>query len=334
MSVSRPDLGGGPQPAGRRADGVPVRAAAGATRQRLRRAARPAPFPWGAPTWPDSVERPVPSTGLGDEYRTGWARRYPVRLARAVAVDNVTRPAVHLVASPSVHGAELLGLVDQPVVLAANHASHLDTPLLLSVLPVTMRHRTVVAAAADHFFDRRWKAHVWAGLLNAIPMERQRVSRRSVDQAAELVDDGWNLVIFPEGGRSPDGWQQPFRSWAAYLAVRTGRPVVPVHLAGTHRILPKGTSQLRRVATTVTFGTPLHADDGEDTRRFATRVEAAVAALAAEARTDWWTARRQAAAGTAVSAAQGPDASPWRRAWALPADNGDDDPGRWAVRRR
>lgn len=330
----RPDLGAGPQPTAKRRWASPdaahlLRAAGG----RLRRAGRPGRFPWAAPSWPGTVPRPVPSTRLGDEYPTAWARRYPVRLVRAMVTDNLTRPAVHLLASPLVRGDELLQLAEPPLVLVANHASHVDTPLLLSVLPPNLRHRTVVAAAADHFFDRRWKAHLWAGLLGAIPVERQRVSRRSADEAAALIEDGWSLVIFPEGGRSPDGWQQEFRGGAAYLAVRTGCPVVPVHLEGTYRVLPKD-GRLRRSPTTVTFGNPLHAEEGEDARRFAVRVEQAVAALAVESRTDWWTARRQVAEDAATPDARGPEAAPWRRAWALgPRTAEADDPARWAVDR-
>ena len=130
-------------------------------------------------------------------------------------------------------------MAEAPVIIAANHASHVDTPLLLTTLPVEMRHRTVVAAASDYFFDRTWKAVLWSFALAAIPIERTRVNRRSADTAAELLEDGWNLVIFPEGGRSPDGWTQPFRGGAAYLARRTGRPVVPVYLHGTRDVLPR-----------------------------------------------------------------------------------------------
>ena len=71
------------------------------------------------------------------------------------------------------------------MILAANHASHLDTALLLSVLPSWLRHRTIVAAAADYFFDRHWKAALWSFGLGAIPMERTKVNRRSADLAAE-----------------------------------------------------------------------------------------------------------------------------------------------------
>ena len=165
-------------------------------------------------------------------YDTAWSRRYPVRLARAMVLDNLARPLARVVASPLIRGDEGLTDLEGPVIFAANHASHIDTPLLLSCLPLRFRHRTVVAAAADYFFDRRWKADAWSFLLAAIPIERTKVNRRSADLAAELLDDDWNLVIFPEGGRSPDGWAQTFTGGAAYLAARTGCPVVPVHLDG------------------------------------------------------------------------------------------------------
>ena len=105
-------------------------------------------------------------------------------------------------------------------------------------------------------------------------------------------------MIFPEGGRSPDGWGQPFRGGAAYLSVRCGVPVVPVHLEGTGPILRKG---MKRPAAGPHHGHVRAAAapaEGENTRRFGARIEAAVAALADEATTDCWTARRRAAAGT------------------------------------
>jgi len=302
---------------------------------RRARRLRPEGFPFTAPTWPVSVDRAPPERHLGVDYDTDWSRRYGARLVRAVVLDNLTRPLVHAMASPEVRGAEVLELVEAPAIYVANHASHIDTPLLLSVLPPRVRHRTVVAAAADHFFDRRWKAHGWALLLAAIPLERHRVNRRSAEHAAELVREGWNLVIYPEGGRTHDGWFQAMRGGAAYLATRTGRPVVPVHIDGTYRILPRGGERLRRRPTRITFGTPLSAAEGEGARRLEARIDAALATLADEARSDWWTARLRAASGDTPSP-RGPEASPWRRAWALgpdPHGQDADDPGRWALHR-
>jgi hypothetical protein len=201
------------------------------------------------------------------------------------------------------------------------------------VLPPRLRHNTIVAGAADYFFDRRWKAHVWAGLFGAIPIERHRVNRRSADLAAELIEDGWNLLIYPEGGRSPDGWMQEFRGGAAYLAVRTSRPVVPVHLEGTGRVISRHTGKLRRSQTTVTFGMPIRPEPRESARSFGRRIEQAVHLLARERETDWWTARKQQAEGI-PSPAHGPDASSWRRSWALTAsasESGSQDGGDWPV---
>jgi 1-acyl-sn-glycerol-3-phosphate acyltransferase len=232
-------------------------------------------------------------------------------------LDDFTRPLLRGVCAPTVYGLDHLDPLEAPVILAGNHSSHLDTALLLSCLPVRFRHHSVVAAAADYFFDRRLKATVWAFVLGAIPMERTKVNRRSADLAAELIEDGWSLVIFPEGGRSPDGWGQEFKGGAAYLAKRCSVPVVPVHIRGTRAIVAKGSGKVRPGATEVRFGDALWPTPTEDARRFAARIERAVALLADEAETDWWSARRRAALG-ATPPYRGPEASPWRRAWALP----------------
>jgi 1-acyl-sn-glycerol-3-phosphate acyltransferase len=269
------------------------------------------------PAWPGGAAAPLPERSLGVDYDTAWARRYPVRLARAMFLDDVTRPILHLALSPRVIGLEHLDPVKGPMILAANHASHLDTGLLLSSLPARLRHRTMVAAAADYFFDRRWKAAVWSFGLAAIPMERSKVNRRSADLAASLLKEGWSLIIFPEGGRTADGWGQEFKGGAAYLAKRCDVPVIPVHLRGTRAVLAKSSSRLRPGATEIRLGDALRPHEGEDARKFAARIEHAVATLADEAESDWWSARHRAAAGT-TPPFRGPEASPWRREWSLP----------------
>ena len=270
------------------------------------------------PTWPTSVPRPPVERTTGVDYETDWARRYGVRLARALVLDGVTRPALNAIAKPDVRGLDRVEHVRGPVVFAANHASHVDTPLLLSTLPPRYRHRTVVAAGADYFFDKRWKGALWSFAINAIPIERTRPSPRSMRLASSLIDEGWSLVIFPEGGRSADGWGQAHHPGPAYLALKTGVPVVPVHIEGTGQILAKGAKRLRPGSTTVTFGRALHAQADEDARAFAVRLEDEIAALADEQATDWWVARRRAAAGK-TPPLTGPDAPAWRRAWSLPS---------------
>jgi 1-acyl-sn-glycerol-3-phosphate acyltransferase len=274
-------------------------------------------FPFTKPTWPASVERPPAERKTGVDYDTEWARKYPARLGRAIVLDTIGRPLVQAVAAPAIRGLDRIEDVDGPVIFAANHASHVDTPLLLTTLPERFRHRTAIAAGADYFFDRRWKGHMWAFLINAFPIERLRLSRRGADLAGSLLDEGWSVMIFPEGGRSPDGWGQEHKAGGAFIAVRHRVPMVPVHIEGTRRILKRGAKSLSPSSTTVTFGTPMRADTGEDARAFAARVERAVAALADEQATDWWTARRRAAGHTTPSLSGPSEASAWRRQWAL-----------------
>jgi len=183
-------------------------------------------------------------------------------------------------------------------------------------VPAPWRSRLVVGAAADYFFATRVTGALSALALGAIPIDRTRVNRRSADLASSLIDEGWSLLIFPEGGRSPDGWGQPFRGGAAFLSIRSGVPVVPVHLDGTGAILGRGMKRPKPGRTKVTFGAPLRPREGEDARRFGERIEAAVAVLGDEAITDWWSARRRAAAGE-TPALTGPAYTGWRRAWAL-----------------
>ncbi|MFP3902193.1 MAG: lysophospholipid acyltransferase family protein [Acidimicrobiia bacterium] len=290
---------------------------AGRTGSPVRRLGR-LPFPLSPPPVPGGAEVPDRRRRYGADFDTDWARRYPARLARAALVEAAVRPAVAALARPERRGLDRLDrLADRggPAIFAANHHSHIDTPLLITSIPEPWRHALFVGAAADYFFRGPVSSAVSALVIGAVPIERSRVQRRSADRAAGLIDAGWSMLIFPEGGRSPDGWGQPFRGGAAYLAVRCGVPVVPVHVHGTGRILRKGRKMPSPGTARVTFGAPLEPGD-LDTRRFAVAIEGAVASLADEATTDWWSARRRSHAG-ATPPLVGPDAPAWRRAWAL-----------------
>jgi 1-acyl-sn-glycerol-3-phosphate acyltransferase len=288
---------------------------------RVRTVIAAAGFPYRAPSHPRGVARlPVKRT-TGLDYDTAWARSPVVRVARAVAVEGPMRATLKLAADPEIAGLDRLAdrrRADDPtpLIFVANHESHLDTPLLLTCIPEPWRHKLVVAAAADYFFGTWLTGTASALALNAIPIERTTINRRSADQAAALIDDGWSLLIFPEGGRSPDGWTHPFKGGAAYLAQRCRVPVVPIHVDGSGAIFGKGAKRLKPGRTRVTFGAPLVMAADENVRRFGDRIEQAVAALGDEALSDWWSARKRAAAG-ATPTLGGPAFTSWRRAWSL-----------------
>jgi 1-acyl-sn-glycerol-3-phosphate acyltransferase len=309
-----------------------------AARRRLREAARAAAmleraagritapgrnvgFPYRAPTVPRRVEVPQKAPSLGAAYDTEWARNPVARAARSLIAEGPMRLAVRGLAAPEIHGRDRLSDLARleeppPLIFTPNHHSHLDTMLMVRSVPFTWRRKLVVAAAADYFFDKRWKAALAALSLNAIPIERESTSRKSAAMIRELVDDGWSLVIYPEGGRSPDGWGQEFKGGAAYVSSRTGAPVVPVFIDGTGSIFGKGMKRPKPGRTRVVFGAPLQPDADESTRRFNARIEAAVTALADEATTDYWAARQRAATRTNPSLG-GPEYTGWRRQWTL-----------------
>jgi 1-acyl-sn-glycerol-3-phosphate acyltransferase len=285
-------------------------------------------FPWKRPNWPEQIPKPPKPAALGADYDTSWARKEPVRVLRNALFEAIGRPALAWLASPVVVGSERLESLEAPAIFAANHQSHVDTPLVLSCLPERFRRRAVVAAGADYFFDRTWKAVLSAGLLGAIPMERARVSRRSSYLALELLEDGWSVVIFPEGGRSPDGWGRPFRAGAAFLAQRSGVAVVPVHLAGTRAIHAKGSNQLHRGSVRVTFGEAIRPEKDESVYELSARIQRAVEVLADEQATSWYEALRRQAELTTPSML-GPSVESWRRIWALGGRAGPQPKSGW-----
>lgn len=276
------------------------------------------PFPYGAPPVPDGVETLPTEDRLGEDFPTDWARRPTARVARAAYVEGVVRPTMRAIASPQRHNLDRLDALDgkEAVIFVANHHSHVDTPLLLTSIPMPWRHKVVVLGAADYFFEQRLKG-AWSALsINAIPMERVKTSRVSLNRASRLINDGWSVLLYPEGGRSKDGWGQDFKAGAAYLAQRNDVQVVPIHVTGTGSILRKGKRLPSPATTTVNFGRPLRAEPDESSRSYNERIESAVAVLGDETASDWWQARQRVHAGE-VPSLNGPEGSSWRRQWAL-----------------
>lgn len=302
--------------------------ATGRIENALRRINRPIQatgFPYRAPSVPRGVEMLDDRIPLGADYATDWARRPVPSAIRALLVEGPLRLIVRQVASPEVLGVDRLAdLCEtkstndqfQPVIFAPNHHSHIDTGLMIRAVPSEWRHKLVIAAAADYFFDSRWKAAISALALNAIPIDRDSTGRRSADLIRDLIDQGHSLVIYPEGGRSPDGWGQSFKGGAAYLSARCEVPVVPVFIDGTGVIFGKGAKRLQPGRTRVIFGSPIWPEVGENTRRFNARIEDAVTLLGDESLTDFWSARQRAARKENPSLS-GPEVTGWRRHWAL-----------------
>ena len=177
-----------------------------------------------------------------------WARSRLARALRELILIGVLGPTMDVYTRRRVRGTEHLGDLEAPVVFVANHSSHMDTPTILRALPRRWRRRTAVAAATDYFYRKRRTAHAVSLLFNTVPMQRSGGGLES-DSASHLdglIDDRWSLLVFAEGTRSRDGSIGRLRSGAAVLAAAHELDIVPIHVSGTHAVMPPGRRWMRR----------------------------------------------------------------------------------------
>lgn len=127
----------------------------------------------------------------------------------------------------------LEGLGPGPYLFAPNHQSHFDIPALLGHLPVSVRF----AAKREMFAEPILGAVLRT--MGMVPVDRDD-SEASIERLNRLRLDGFSLVVFPEGTRSPDSTLLPFKKGAFVTAIHLGVPIVPVVCKGTAGIMPKG----------------------------------------------------------------------------------------------
>ena len=190
-------------------------------------------------------------------------------------------------------GLEHLAALDGPVVFAANHQSHMDTPVILAALPGrappargrrdgqgvlrrALPPRRPLAAGALHGQRLYYLAALF---FNAFPLpQREAGARRTLRYIGELVSEGWSVLIFPEGRRTEAGEINEFKPGVGMIGSRLGVPVVPVRLEGVDRVLHQSWRMARRGRVRVAFGPPIRLD-GDDYAKLALRVESAVRGL-------------------------------------------------------
>lgn len=125
-------------------------------------------------------------------------------------------------------------------ILISNHSSHLDAMILSSALPLKAIDRTFAAAASDYFFSSFWRSMLSATFINALPFDRLKHKRESLDICVDLLEEGdRTLIIFPEGTRSTTGEIQPFKHGIGILAAGKRYPVVPAYIDGAFRAWPR-----------------------------------------------------------------------------------------------
>jgi len=180
--------------------------------------------------------------------------------------------------------------VDGPVIIAANHLSHIDPAFIMTATP-----RPVTYLSKQEHFDGRLRRALFSRM-GVIPVDRDAGGSDALAEVEAILRGGGVVGIFPEGTRSRDGEMGRGRTGVARLAAATGAAVVPVAIRETDRVIPVG----KRVPRLwrrffYEFGEPLHFTakevNRETLREFTDRVMDAIAALSEDAG-DYWYSRR------------------------------------------
>jgi 1-acyl-sn-glycerol-3-phosphate acyltransferase len=163
----------------------------------------------------------------------------------------------------SIEGRENIP-TDRPFVLAPVHRSNVDTVLACTVTTRRM-HFMGKASMWRYGFGVLWNA------LGAYPVHRGAADREALRRTVDVIATGEPVVIFPEGTRQTGPEVQPLFDGAAYVATKTGVPIVPVGIGGSEQAMPKGSRFIHPVKVHIVVGRPLEPDIPEDGKRASRR---------------------------------------------------------------
>jgi 1-acyl-sn-glycerol-3-phosphate acyltransferase len=175
-----------------------------------------------------------------------------------------------------------------PFVLIANHSSHLDAPVLASIVPLRWCDDVSPLAAGDLFFASKPRAAFSGLVLNALPVWRRKQTPGAhslIELRRRLLETEAIYIVFPEGTRTRNGSMTRFKAGIGALVASTAVPVVPCYLAGTFAAAPPDSRVPRGNKITVRLGEPRSFDaipnDHSGWLQVATALESAVHELAA-----------------------------------------------------
>lgn len=234
-----------------------------------------------------------------------WQVNPLVRLVRPLAWWYTSgRPSRKLFQPFKVHGKGNLKGLKSPVIVIANHTSHMDSIAMYYALPFRIRRHLMFGGAADRWFIKGRKGMTnqpwWASLTGSFPIVRGGGSK-SLDYPKWLIDKGESIAIFPEGTRSRSGKMSRFKAGPSILAVSKGVPVIPMYFEGMRDIRAVGSRDLNPGPATVLIGEPIRFAPDTDIGEATHTLYKAVAALQQEAPKYHPARKREAAPVAAVA---------------------------------
>ena len=172
----------------------------------------------------------------------------------------VIKPFIFLVLGVNVRNPETLPK-DSPAIIIANHNSHIDTLLLMSLFSISKINKIRPVAAADYFCNTKFKKFIFEKLIGIIPIER-KISKENISTLFSgifnALDNNEIIIIYPEGTRGNDNKINKFKSGVAHIAkAYPNVPVIPIFINGPDKILPKIDEILVPFISDVYIGEPL-----------------------------------------------------------------------------
>jgi 1-acyl-sn-glycerol-3-phosphate acyltransferase len=165
-----------------------------------------------------------------------------IRLLRWLFFALIVYPFLLIAIGVNIRNRENL-LSNGPAVIVANHNSHLDALMLMTLLPMRMLSRVHPVAAEDYFFKNRFLAWFAVKIIGIIPIKRKYISGKPdpLIPVYDAIKDGHILIVFPEGSRGEPEHMAAFKKGIAHLTSHfPDVPVVPVFMHGLGKTLPKG----------------------------------------------------------------------------------------------
>lgn len=147
-----------------------------------------------------------------------------------------------------------------PAIICANHNSHLDTLVLMTIFPLRLLSKLRPVAAAEYFLQNRWLAWFALQIIGIIPIDRHQSSHTEhpLAKCSEALERGEILIIYPEGTRGEPESLASFQIGIAHLAKRhPDVPIYPVFIYGLGKVLPKGEKILVPFFCDLAIGTPI-----------------------------------------------------------------------------
>ncbi len=224
-----------------------------------------------------------------------WPRLWWARAFRVVFHLLVLRPLTRFYsARAQVVGKHHLDGLAGPALFVSNHLTEIDGALIMGRLPLSIARKFSVAMSGEMLRGYKhpapgeaWYWKLWLPIqyllveliYHVFPLPRTAGVRRAFRHAGQLADEGFHILVFPEGTRSTTGNLLPFRQGAGILARDLQLPVVPICLTGIHELREQGRRVARRGDVQIRIGVPLRFDLADDATDVAHRLEQAVSAL-------------------------------------------------------